>query len=101
MLGIYQGILEEAPKTTEHNNGTQGGAQQTQSSTTRLSGSDYKSTNRIDTFSGGMNSSSNSLGGGMANATSTGGGGDSPTPPLQQRRLAKSFSVAPSHSQKG
>lgn len=96
-LGIYQGIhLEEAPKSTEHN-GTQGAQQQPLSA--RLSGSDIKSTNRIDAFCGGLNSSSVSIGGGMA--SSTAGGGESPTPPLAQRRLAKSFSVAPSNSQKG
>lgn len=91
LSGIYQGNqIAEAQKPTEHNNGTQGGSQQAHTSTARLSGSDYKSTNRIDTIGGGVNSN-----------TSSSGGGESLTPPWQQRRLAKSFSVAPSSSHKG
>lgn len=86
-------------------------------STSRLSGSEFKLMFRSgDAFIGGYISGSNIMSGVVGNSGSGGGGGVTPissmatgsidipphsprpTPPLQ-RRLAKSFSVAPSSSQ--
>ena len=97
-IGIYQNSqLDEAPST--ENTGTNL-AQQQQQQQSRLSGSDVY-------FSGGVSSISSANGGSSGGGGASSGigyssaGGDLPTPPPQHRRLAKSFSVAPSASQKG
>lgn len=122
--GIYQNnhAIEEHVESGGGGGSTGGGintgtgtnssnAQQSQT-TSRLSGSDGKSIIRSDAFGNGSGSSSFNFSGNVASlnlSTSTGNsgpmaaisGGDGPTPPMPHRRLAKSFSVAPSTSTKG
>lgn len=96
-LGIYQAHhpIEVAGDTST---GLGASAQQQKSEeSSRLSGSEIKSSGFISSSSLAIAS----IGGGSQSATpsvSNAGSGDSPTP-TQHRRLAKSFSVAPSLSQ--
>lgn len=114
LSGIYKkSHVDEAPADGTNSSSTSSAQthQQPQQTSSRLSGSEYKSGIRSDTSSGGFSSSSINIGVGSGSVSSTastvvsgggssfGGSGDSPTPPLQHRRLAKSFSVAPSMSQ--
>lgn len=83
-----------------------GGGSGAGATTSRLSGSEFKLLTRSDAFSGGYVIGSNAIGSGGGGVTPNSSMASmsvdipphSPTPPLQ-RRLAKSFSVAPSSSQ--
>lgn len=122
--GIYQNIhaIEEhvdggntgsGISTTGTGTGTNSSNAQQSQMSSRLSGSDSKSIIRSDAFGNGSGSSSFNLSGtvaslnlstsmGLSSSTAaTSYGGDGPTPPMPHRRLAKSFSVAPSTSTKG
>lgn len=96
--GIYQGYGADDVMV---DNSSAGGV-----TASRLSGSEFKLLTRSDAFSGVYVSGSNAIGSGGGGVTPNSSMASvsvdvpphSPTPPLQ-RRLAKSFSVAPSSSQ--